>query len=519
MEHALHCEHIRKEYGGSPVLEDVTLTLDAGTVNVIAGENGAGKSTLLKIIAGYVAPERGTVSIFGTAVTRYDPLVSRQLGVSLIPQELLPLPDMTLEENLMLGREPRGRFGLVRRREMREQTEQQLRAVHLDLDPDTPMRLTSIATMQLVEILKATNIGAKLILMDEPTSSLSEVETQELFRIIHSLKERGTCIIYTTHRLSEIEAIGDTVAIMRDGHLISHNRARDMTQETIIRQMVGREIVELFPARMNGKKNDQDVLLAVKDLHVQGREGSNSFVLHRGEVLGFAGLIGAGRSETLEGLYGLRQATGQLFLNGSAVPLGDPSTLIANGIVMVPEDRKRSGLVMSMSILDNVSLPHLAKLTHHRSMPLIDNARREEQVRAAVSAVKLKFGHLIDEVSRLSGGNQQKVVLAKWLLGDIAVLILDEPTRGIDIGARQELYSIISSLASNGVGVVLASSDMTELLGLSDRVLVFRKGVIVAELDRREANQETVLAFAAGLRSTQGKKEANDIAEPVPGRM
>ena len=493
---AIACEALSKGFDGVPVLRDVSVRFMTGSVNVIAGENGAGKSTLFKLIAGQLTPDGGTLSLHGTTVRRFDPKHAQAQGVSIIPQELAPIPEMRLWQNLLIGHETTGPLGLVKRRAMIEQAAAMLASVGLDLDPAMPMRGLGVAATQMVEILKATSWDSRIVLMDEPSSSLSSRETEQLFRVIAILRARGTCILYTSHRMEEIEAISDTVAIMRDGAIIRHAPTSELTERQIIAHMVGREITELFPDREVGE-NVAEPVLRVQDMRVSGYDQSVSFTVRPGEILGFGGLVGAGRSEMLEAIFGLRPATGSVLLDGTPLKLGRMDQSIARGIAMVPEDRKLAGVLTSLSILDNITLPHLDRFTGIAG--LIDNAARRSKALDVLKRTQVLYATLGQRVGHLSGGNQQKVALARWLVtGMPRVLILDEPTRGIDVGARSELYKLINDLAARGVAILLASSDMPELINLSHRVLVIRAGGIMGELKKDELDQERILRLAMG---------------------
>ena len=495
-EEAIACERLSKGFDGVPVLRDISVRFMMGTVNVIAGENGAGKSTLFKLIAGQLTPDQGRLSLHGAAVRRFDPRHAQSLGVSIIPQELAPIPEMRLWENLLIGHETTGPFGLVKRRAMIQQASAMLESIGLALDPAMPMRALGLAATQMVEILKATWWDSRIVLMDEPSSSLSSRETEQLFRVIAMLRARGTCILYTSHRMEEIEAIADTVAIMRDGAIIRHQQSSTLSEHEIITQMVGREITELFPER-NAEANLSPPVLLVRDLLVSGYSQPVSFALRPGEILGFGGLVGAGRSEMLEAIFGLRPASGSVTLDGRPLPLGDMRQSIRRGIALVPEDRKLAGVLTSLSVLDNVTLPHLSRFTMNGGF--LRNLRRRSQTLDILERTGVRYASLAQRVGHLSGGNQQKVALARWLVtGTPRVLILDEPTRGIDVGARSELYRLINELADRGVAILLASSDMPELINLSHRVLVMRGGGIMGELGRGELDQERILRLAMG---------------------
>ncbi len=493
---AVGCSGLTKSYDGVPVLRDISVTFMRGTVNVLAGENGAGKSTLFKIISGQVHPDAGQLTLFGEPVRRFDARHAQGLGVSIIPQELAPIPDMRVWQNLLIGREKSG-FGLLRRRQMIEEAAAMMEGVGLSVDPTLPMKRLNVATTQMIEILKATSRQARIILMDEPTSSLSAREVEQLFQVIRRLRASGVCILYTSHRMEEIEAISDTVAIMRDGAIIRHAPTSALTERAIIADMVGREITELFPDRQITESDTP--VLEVRNLAVKGYKSSVSFTVRAGEILGLGGLVGAGRSELLEAIYGMRKATGSLRLDGRDLPLGHMKESIRRGIALVPEDRKLSGILTSLSILDNVTLPHLDTFT---AVGFLENGNRRSKTLDVLKRTRVAYATLGQKVGHLSGGNQQKVALARWLVtGTPRLLILDEPTRGIDVGARSELYRLINDLAAQGVAVLLASSDMPELINLSHRVLVIREGAIMGELKKNELDQEAILRLAMGRAS------------------
>ena len=496
MTEAIACERLSKGFDGVPVLREISVRFMAGSVNVLAGENGAGKSTLFKLIAGQLTPDGGNLALFGTPLRRFDPKHAQALGVSIIPQELAPIPEMRLWQNLLIGHETTGALGWVKRRAMIAQAAAMLESVGLTLDPTMPMRALGVAATQMVEILKATSWNSRIVLMDEPSSSLSSRETEHLFRVIATLRERGTCILYTSHRMEEIEAIADTVAIMRDGAIIRHEPSAALSEHQIITHMVGREIAELFPDRTIAE-NVAEPVLRVQDLHVAGTNQKISFALRPGEILGFGGLVGAGRSEMLEAIFGLRPASGKVSLDGRDLALGDMAQSIRRGLAMVPEDRKLAGVLTSLSIVDNITLPHLDQFTGRGG--LLDNPKRRARALEVLERTRVLYATLGQRVGHLSGGNQQKVALARWLVTGLPrVLILDEPTRGIDVGARSELYRLINELADRGVAILLASSDMPELINLSHRVLVMRGGGIMGELQKHELDQERILRLAMG---------------------
>ncbi len=492
---ALAFDRLCKGFDGIPVLREITARFMPGTVNVLAGENGAGKSTLFKIISGQLAPDSGAVTIKSVPVHTFDPRHARGLGVSIIPQELLPIPDMKVWQNLLVGRERTFALGFLRRREMVTEAGRLLAEFNLDIDPELPMRRLGVAATQMIEIIKATSRDSDLVLMDEPSSSLSSRETDELFRAIRMLRSRGTCILYTSHRMEEIEQISDTVAIMRDGAFIRQAPTSSLTERQIIADMVGRDIEDLFPDRMVGI--GRKPVLELRDFKVAGYAARTSFTVHAGEILGLGGLVGAGRSELLEAIFGLRKAEGVVTLDGVPVARSSPAEAIRRGIAFVPEDRKLAGVLTSLSILDNVTLPHLGGFTGAGGF--VDDVARRARTLDVLKRTRTKYARLGQAVAHLSGGNQQKIALARWLVtGTPRLLILDEPTRGIDVGARSEIYRLIHDLAGSGVAVLLASSDMPELINLSHRILVMRAGAVVGELTRDAVNQEDILRLAMG---------------------
>ena len=494
-ERAIGCEGISKAYDGVPVLRSIDVSFRPGTVNVLAGENGAGKSTLFKIISGQLQPDAGVLTIFGEHVRRFDPIHSQQLGISIIPQELAPLPDMRVWQNLFIGRELRGRLGVLRQRQMIVEARAMLANFGLDVEPTAPMGQLNLASSQMIEIMKATSRDARIVLMDEPSSSLSRHETDRLFQVIRQLRDQGVCILYISHRMEEIEAIADTVSVLRDGQLVRHAPAHEMTERQIIAEMVGRDLQTFFPDQTVGEPGP--VVLDVQDLRVEGTDSAVSFSVRRGEILGLGGLVGAGRSELLEALFGIRPADGRVLLNGQALRLGRPAESIRRGIALVPEDRKRAGVLTTMSVLDNVTLPQLFRFS--RLAGYVPDDVRHRRAVEVLTKLKVRYSGLGQKVANLSGGNQQKIALSRWLIMDEPMLLLlDEPTRGIDVGARSEIYRFVNDLAGRGMAIVLASSDMPELINLSHRVLVIRGGAIMGELPKDELEQERILRLAMG---------------------
>lgn len=494
---AIAVRGIQKSYGGVVVLKPTSFSVAPGHVTALAGENGAGKSTILKIISGQVRPDQGEVLIGGEPLTHADPVAARRLGVAIVPQELAPYPDLAIYENIFVGREIRNRAGLLDRRTMARQAREMLDVFELDIDPTLKMNQLSVALIQIVEIAKATTWGARVLLFDEPTSAIPDHEVSRLYAIIHRLRDQGVAMMYTTHRMAEIQELADSVIVLRDGNLVFEADIKDADEPTIVKAMVGRELDALFPDQT---MSSGPVRLEVRDLQVERNGPAVSFEVKQGEILGIGGLVGAGRTELVEAVFGTRRSYGgDVLLDGESVRRNDVGTSIDSGCSFVPEDRKGAGLVLCRSVLDNASLPHLKAFTVGGWMrPLA----RRSAVEAAMQSVNLKSRGMGQLVETLSGGNQQKVVVGRWLTKEGRVLLLDEPTRGVDVGARGEIYTIIRDLAAAGLAVVFVSSDMPELIGLSHRVLVVRGGAIVGELDRADLDcedaQERIFRLASG---------------------
>jgi ribose transport system ATP-binding protein len=494
---ALEVQDLHKAYGGVPVLRGVSFSLHPGTLVALAGENGAGKSTLMKIATGQVRPDAGQVLIDDQVLAHPDPLHVRKLGVAIVPQELAPYPDLTVYENLFVGREKRTAAGTLNRRAMIADAREMLAVFDVDVDPRTRMNRLSVALTQIVEIAKATTWGAKVLFLDEPTSSIPEREVDRLYAVVRKLKQQGVAMLYTTHRMAEIQELADEVVVLRDGQLVLDAPLAETTEDGIVRAMIGRDLGDLFPETTPGTS---EVGLRVGGLQVERGGPLVDLTVNKGEILGLGGLVGAGRTELVEALFGIRRSfDGTVEVNGHPVPRNAPAQTIRAGVALVPEDRKGAGLVLTRSVLDNGSLPHLSSFS---TAGWIQGRKRRAAVEKATTSVSLRARSLDQTVGTLSGGNQQKVVLARWLIHNTQVLLLDEPTRGVDVGARGEIYSIIRDLAASGLAVVLVSSDMPELIGLSHRVLVVRAGGIAGELTRadldRDDAQEQIFRLASG---------------------
>ena len=493
MAHLLEMRGISKSFPGVRALDDVSITLDAGEVLGIVGENGAGKSTLMKVLAGVYRADEGSVTLDGKPFAPRRPRDALDQGIVVIHQELSLVPDQTVAENVFLGNLPRNALGLVRRRALHRATREVLARVGLDIAPQRKVRHLGIAQQQLVEIARALSRRARVIVMDEPTATLTLAEQQILFATIATLKQQGVGLVFISHHLEEIFEVCDRVTVMRDGRTIGTRAARDWSEATLIQAMVNRPLGDLFPPR---HATLGDVLLDVENLSVPGRFEDVTLRVRAGEVVGLGGLIGAGRTEVLKTLYGAMQArSGRVRIAGRVLRARRPGQAIAAGLALVPEDRKGEGLVLPFSVRRNITLSTMARLAHLRTF--VATGRTDRVARDAVRDLRIRTPSVRTPVRNLSGGNQQKVVLGRALTTRPRVFLLDEPTRGIDVGAKVEVYRLIGQLAEQGGAVVVVSSDMLELLGLCDRIVVMRAGRIAGELDRPDFSQERVMELAA----------------------
>jgi rhamnose transport system ATP-binding protein len=490
----LALEGVSKSFGAVRALRGVSLQLFAGEAHALAGENGAGKSTLIKALAGVHRPDEGTVLLDGEPVVFHGPADARDAGVAVIYQEPTLFPDLSVAENIFMGRQPRRSLGRVDHRAVRGATADLFRRLGVDLDPDQPARGLSIADQQLVEIAKALSFDARVLIMDEPTAALTGSEVARLFGVVRTLREEGAAILFISHRLEEVFALCQRVTTLRDGAWIASEPVEDLSEDDLIRRMVGRDLDELYPKT---PAEVGEVALSVRRLTREGVFTDVSFEVRSGEIVGLAGLVGAGRSEVARAVFGVdRWDGGEVEVAGKPLKPGAPSLAMAAGLALVPEDRRAQGLVMGMSIERNIGLTGLRVTSRAGVMN-----RGSERSRAVDWAVRLqvKYARLADVVGTLSGGNQQKVVLAKWLATSPTVLIVDEPTRGIDVGTKAEVHRLLSQLAGQGVAVLMISSDLPEILGMADRVLVMHEGRIAAEIPRAEATEQSVVAAATGV--------------------
>jgi inositol transport system ATP-binding protein len=485
---------LRKDFGGITVLHPTTVDFRPGEVHALMGENGAGKSTLMKVLAGLYQPDGGHIEWRGTNVDFSSPHEALTAGIAMIHQELMPIPDLTVAENITLGSEPCGRFGRIDRAAQLRRADELLGELEADIDPSRPMRTLTVAQTQVVEIAKALGRQADVILMDEPTAALSDHEVEALFRAIARLKARGVSIVYTTHKMDEVFRVADRISVLRDGRLVGTAPAAELDHGKLITLMVGRELADIFPTR---QPPTDETLLEVSGLTREPAYRDVSFTVRRGEVVALAGLMGAGRTEVASALYGLQPAAaGEIRLQGEAVAIGSPEAALAAGIGMVTEDRKGLGLIPALGVGQNITLTALRAFCRG---PLVDHRSENTVVADRMAVFSIKASSPTQPISQLSGGNQQKALLARCLLGDPDLIILDEPTRGIDIGAKAEIYALIQQLARSGKGVLLVSSELPEVLSLAHRIVVLRRGSVAATLEAATADQETVLRHAMPL--------------------
>ena len=489
-------KHISKSFPGVIALDDVTFNLKAGEVLALLGENGAGKSTLMKILSGVHAKDDGEMIIFGNVIENLTPKKAQELGIAIIHQELNLCGHLSIAENIFLGRE-KLRFGLLSDKQMRKETEKILKRLNIHLDPETPVRDLPVSKQQMVEIAKAVSSNAKVLIMDEPTSALTASEITDLFKVIRKLKADGCGIVYISHRLEELQHIVDRVTIMRDGKYIASMNFADTTMPQIIAHMVGREIQERYP-RVSCKRGK--MILQVKNLSAGKMVRDVSFELYEGEIVGIAGLMGAGRTETTRAIFSADpKDSGEIYLDGKPVTINKPMDAIRAGIVLAPEDRKKDGLCIKLSVQENIALPNLDWICNRFG---IVNKKKEKSIsEKSVNELRIKLANLQVNAGTLSGGNQQKVVVAKWIARNSRVVIFDEPTRGIDIAAKVEIYNLMNELKKQGIGVLFVSSEMPEVMGISDRILVMCEGRITGEFAAEEATQDLILEYATKFES------------------
>lgn len=491
----LEMQKISKRFPGVIALDAVDLSVSAGEVVALAGENGAGKSTLMKILGGVYRPDGGEIRIDGKPTAIDSVSDATENGIGFVHQELNVLDNLTVAENVFLGREPRKLGFLIDRQKLNADTDVCLKRLGLEISPLTPVRDLSIAQQQMVEIAKALSLNARIVIMDEPTSSLTLTETERLIEVIKDLRSDGVSVIYISHRLGEIGQIADRVVVLRDGKNAGTLERDQISHDNIVKLMVGRDIEKLYKPPSDDKSQ---TFAEIRELRTRRYPSCmNSFDVRKGEILGFAGLVGAGRSETAQAIFGADPAvSASISLDGKRVDIASARDAIAHGIYLVPEDRRVSGLIVDMPIRSNITLPALSR---YSSGGLVSRDRESKTASEMCKKLGVKTPSPETHAANLSGGNQQKVVLAKWLSLDPKLMIFDEPTRGIDVGAKSEIYQLMRDLAKNGVAIMMISSDMEEILGESDRVAVMHEGKITGILNREDASEEAIMKLAVGV--------------------
>jgi rhamnose transport system ATP-binding protein len=496
----LALEGVSKSFGAVPALRGVRLDLVAGEAHALVGENGAGKSTLVKILAGVHAPDAGTVRLDGTPVAFGGPAGARAAGIAVIYQEPALFPDLSVAENIFIGRQPLRGLRRIDTAAMHRRTADLFGRLGVHLDPDRPARGLSIADQQLVDVAKALSFDARVLVMDEPTAALSGVEVERLFAVVRSLRDGGAAVLFISHRFDEVFALCERVTVLRDGRWIATDRTADLTVDKVVRTMVGRDVSALYPKPPagTGPAETGEVRLEVTGLTRRGYFEDVSFSVRAGEIVALAGLVGAGRSEVVRAVFGIdRYDEGQVRVDGRRLPGGSPPASIAAGLALVPEDRRQQGLVMELSVERNATLPRRWSLSR---FGLLTGGAERRSAATWTRRLQVKAARPTDPVSTLSGGNQQKLVLAKWLSTEPRVLIVDEPTRGIDVGTKAEVHRLLSQLAAGGVAVLMVSSELPEVLGMAGRVLVMHEGRLVADIPRGPADEESVMFAATGQR-------------------
>ena len=484
---------INKSFGSNQVLKDAGFQLKDGEVHALMGENGAGKSTLMKILTGVYTKDAGTILVDGVEVNYKNPQEAEKAGIVFIYQEINSLFDMTVEENLFMGKEITKGFGICDKKAMQKKAQEVMDRMGVSIPINAVMGDLSVGQQQMVEICKALMVDAKVLIMDEPTAALTQSETEVLFEVMNGLKEKGVSIVYISHRMEEIFELCDRITILRDGSYIGTEYIKDITMDDVVKMMIGREIGERFPQR--------DVTIGEEVIRVENFSHPKyfkdvNFSVRAGEVLGVSGLMGAGRTEIMHAIFGnMEGATGKLYIDGKEVSIGNPRDAIAAGIGFITEDRKTEGLLLEKPISENIEVANLKKVSIRN---ILNPKKQIELVKRGIEEFRIKCFGPQHECHNLSGGNQQKVVLAKWIYTDPKILILDEPTRGVDIGAKKEIYSVINDLAAKGVAVILVSSELPEVLGMSDRIMVVHEGHVTGIIDGATADQEKVMTLATG---------------------
>lgn len=487
---------ISKSFPGVKALQDVHIKAYGGKVLALLGENGAGKSTLMKIVSGVYKKDEGKIIVDGDEIEIQGIKHAESLGITIIHQELSVLPNLTVAQNIFLGNEKFSKgTRKINKAWMKERSKYFLDQIGCNINPNTLVKDINLGEMQMIEIAKALTKNSSVIIMDEPTTALTDVETQKLFEVIRKLKEKGIAIIYISHRMDEIFQICDSITVLRDGKYIGSVETKDVTKDDLITMMVGRKLEEQFPYKEVEKEN---VLLKVENLSMKDKVKNVSFEIRSGEILGVSGLMGAGRTELAKTIFGdYKKDSGEIYVDGEKVNINSPKDAIKYGICYLSEDRKQEGLILNMSVAQNMTLPNLN--SYENKMKRIDKKSEKKEVEEYIKRLSIKTPNQEQLVKNLSGGNQQKVILAKWLMRSPKVLIVDEPTKGIDVGAKKEIYEVLNKLKSMGKAVIMISSDMAEILGVSDRVMVMHEGKVTGELKREEATQESIMKYAIGV--------------------
>ena len=507
MEPYLKMRNISKTFPGVKALENVNLDVYEGEIVALVGENGAGKSTLMKILTGVYSPDiqkDSRITLGGTDVVIQDTIHARELGISIIYQELATIQNLTVAENIFLGEEPRNLLGLIDSNKMNEDAKKVMQALNMEINPSTLVGDLSVGQQQMIEITKAISHEAKILVMDEPTASLSHSETKTLMDLIRSLRRQNIGIIYISHKLEEVFELADRISVLRDGKPVGELTIGDATQEKLVKMMVDRDLSDMY--HKTDSYDTPEVVLEARFLSDRKNKKNMQFIknvnfkLHKGEILGFAGLVGSGRSEIMELIFGMRPYEGEILMDGMPVEINSPSDAIDYGIGFIPEDRKKMGLVLDMSVRENFTLTELER---YCSGGFINSKMEEEECNRFIDVLKIKTPSIEQRVLNLSGGNQQKVVIAKWISRKPKVLILDEPTRGIDVGAKAEVHALMTQLSQQGIGIIMVSSELPEVLAMSDHVIVIKEGCVCGEFNREEAGSEKIME-ACSISSKNG---------------
>ncbi|MEF9916710.1 MAG: sugar ABC transporter ATP-binding protein [Lachnospiraceae bacterium] len=494
-DYMLEMKNITKHFGGVKALTDVSLSVKKGEVHALIGENGAGKSTLMKILSGAYQRDSGEVIVDGTVANIHAPKDAKDLGIAVIYQEFMLAPDLTVAENIFIDKLSAGKM-TINWKQLKLQAKEQLCKLGFDdIDPGARVGNLSVAYQQVVEICKCLTRDAKILVLDEPTAVLTFSEIEKLFGVIRKLSSEGVSIVYISHRLEEIFQLSDNITILKDGTYVATVLTKSIDKQKLVNMMVGRELTQLFPKR---NAAIGEVVLKVDHLNAGKLVNNISFHVKAGEVLGFSGLVGAGRTETMRAIFGAdKKISGKINYFGKDVDFKDPRQAIDSGFGLLPEDRKKQGLLLEQSIRMNATLASLRKITN--KLGIINHKKEKEYVKTLLASVSTKYGSAEDNVNSLSGGNQQKIALAKWLSADCKCIVFDEPTRGVDVGAKTEIYKIINSLAESGVAIIMISSEMPEIIGMCDRAIIMRQGEIAGELDKSELAENNLIKYAMGV--------------------